>query len=108
MGVVSIDLLETGMILAGDVFDRTGRLLLGSGTELTGKHLVIFRTWGVREANVSGMNDCEAPVQLPPDVTMDDLRAIEKELEPYFRHSGVDHPAIQELLRLAATKKVQK
>lgn len=106
MGMVSIDVLETGMLLASDVHDRTGRLLLGAGTVLTMKHLVIFRTWGVREADVAGTNDCEAPLQLPPDVTMDDLLTAEKELEPFFRHAGLDHPAVQELLRLSATRKV--
>lgn len=106
MGMVSIDALEVGMLLAADVLDRTGRLLLGSGAELNAKHLVIFRTWGVREADIAGINDYEAPVQLPPDVTLEDLLAVEKELEPFFRHAGLTHPAVQELLRLAATKKV--
>ncbi len=78
MGMVSIDALEVGMLLANDVHDRTGRLLLGTGAALTAKNLVIFRTWGIREADIAGMNDCEMPVQLPPDVTMDDLLAVEK------------------------------
>jgi len=105
MGMVPIDSLETGMTLAGDVFDRTGRMLLGSGTELTGKHLTIFRTWGVVEVNIEGVNDSETAVQLPPDITMEELLAAEKELEPRFRHAGLDNPVIQELLRIAAAKK---
>lgn len=36
------------MVVGADVQDRHGRLLLGAGTELTRKHLMVFRTWGHR------------------------------------------------------------
>ena len=106
MGKVAIENIETGMILASDVHDRSGRMLLGAGAELTQKHLVIFRTWGVLEADIAGQGD-EAFDQLPADVDPLELAAAELALAPLFRHTNQNHPAISELMRIAALRKVQ-
>ncbi|TWJ33415.1 hypothetical protein JN12_00089 [Geobacter argillaceus] len=106
MGMVPIDTLETGMVLATDVQDSTGRLLLGSGVELTQKHLVIFRTWGVEEADIAGIDDVDRSVPLPPEVTQSQLEETEQSLTSLFRHANTNHPAIRELLRLAAISKI--
>lgn len=107
MGKVAIDSIETGMVLASDVHDRSGRLLLGAGAELTPKHLVIFRTWGVLEADITGQGNEETTDQIPSDVDPLELAAAGQALAPLFRHTNRDHPAIIELLRLAALRKVQ-
>lgn len=107
MGKVAIENIETGMVLASDVQDRSGRMLLGSGAELTQKHLVIFRTWGVLEADIVGHGSDEAVDQIPPDIDSLELAAVEEELAPHFRHTTRGHPAIIELIRLAALRKVQ-
>ena len=106
MGKVAIENIETGMVLAGDVHDRTGRMLLGAGAELTQKHLVIFRTWGVLEADIAGQGDDEAASQIPADVDPVELAAAEQELAHLFQHANRTHPAIIELMRLAALRKV--
>lgn len=106
MGMVPIDNLEVGMVLAADVHDRTGRLLLGTGSALTRKHLMIFRTWGVEEADIEGVEGDELTAQLPADVTREVLDGAIASLEPHFRHAGMGNSAIRELLRLAALKKV--
>lgn len=105
MGTVSIENIETGMVLASDVRDRSGRMLLVAGVELTQKHLVIFRTWGVLEADIAGHGNDVAD-QMPTDVDPIQLAAAEEALIPLFRHTNRDHPAILELMRLAALKKV--
>lgn len=107
MGKVAIENIEVGMVLAGDVHDRSGRLLLGAGAELTQKHLVIFRTWGVLEADIEGQgseNSCDA---IPADVDPLELAAAEREIAPLFCHTNINHPAIIELIRIAALRKVQ-
>lgn len=95
------------MVLASDVHDRSGRMLLGAGAELTQKHLVIFRTWGVLEADIAGLGDDEAAEQIPADVDPQELVAAELALAPLFRQTNREHPAIVELMRLAALRKVQ-
>ncbi len=106
MGKVAIENIETGMVLASDVCDRSGRMLLGAGAELTQKHLVIFHTWGVLEADISGHGSDEVPDQIPADVDPMELADAEEELAPLFRHTNRNHPAIIELMRLAALGKV--
>ena len=107
MGKVAIENIETGMVLASDVRDRSGRMLLGAGAELTQKHLGIFRTWGVLEADIAGLGNDDAADQIPADVDPLELAAAEQALVPLFRHTNLKHPAIIELIRLAALRKVQ-
>lgn len=107
MGLLPIDNLEIGMVLASDVLDRTGRMLLGAGAELNQKHLTIFRTWGVVEADIAGIDYANDESPLPPEVDPAALAAAEKELLPLFSYAGTEHPALRELLRLAAIRRVQ-
>lgn len=107
MGTVAIDNIESGMVLASDVHDRSGRMLLGAGAELTQKHLTIFRTWGVLEADIAGQGSDNAADPIPADVDPLELAAVEQELAPLFMHTNRVHPAIVELMRLAALRKVQ-
>lgn len=107
MGLVSIDNLEIGMVLAGDVMDRNGRMLMGAGAELTQKHIVIFRTWGIFEVDIAGIDYEEEASPLPAEVDPAAVAAAEDSLLPLFHHSGTEHPAIRELLRIAAIRKVQ-
>lgn len=106
MGKVAIEHIETGMVLAGDVLDRSGRMLLGAGAELTPKHLVIFRTWGVLEADIVGHGSDEGNL-LPADIDPLELAAAERDIAPLFRFTNREHPAIIELMRLAALRRVQ-
>jgi hypothetical protein len=103
---MAIESIEAGMVLASDVRDRSGRMLLGAGAELTQKHLVIFRTWGVPEVDISGRGS-DAADQIPADVDPLQLAAAEEALIPLFRNTNLGHPAVIELMRLAALRKVQ-
>lgn len=82
-------------------------MLLGAGAELTPKHLVIFRTWGVLEADIEGQGDEGGSDAIPADIDPEALAAAEQSITPLFRHSNMTHPAIAELFRLAAIRKVQ-
>ncbi len=106
MGMLPIDNLQVGMVLASDVQDRTGRMLLGAGAELTQKHLTIFRTWGVAEVDIAGVDYSDDEPPLPAEVDPAALAAAEEALMPLFCYSGTDHPALRELLRLAAIRRV--
>ncbi len=107
MGLVQIDNIEVGMVLASDVKDRNGRMLLGAGAELTQKHLVVFRTWGIVEVDIAGIDYAQEESSVPAEMDPAAVAAAEEELRPRFLHSGTEHPALKELLTLAAIKKVQ-
>jgi hypothetical protein len=101
---VAIDNLVAGMVLKSNVCDRSGRLLLPEGAELTEKHLQIFRTWGILEAEIVGDSDSEATGQddeIDPEV----LAEAEAAVKPLFVHNDLEHPAIKELLRLCIARK---
>ena len=100
MGKILTDNLASGMILGADVRDRSGRLLLGTGTMLSDRHLYILRTWGVIEVEIAGADDGgkghNSAITIEPAL----WSAIEKEIAPLFRHADNTHPAIMELMRL--------
>jgi len=56
MGVINLEDLESGMVLAADAKARNGRVLLNAGSVLTEKHLHIFKAWGVTEADIQGVS----------------------------------------------------
>ncbi len=105
MGRLLVDCLETGMVLQRDVHDRNGRLLLGTGTELSGKHLMILRAWGVEEVHIEGIEDGDCSGNLPAELSTEAIAEATRSLEPLFMHAGTDHPFIRELLRLAVIRK---
>jgi hypothetical protein len=105
VGLTQIDSLEVGMTLANDVHDRTGRLLLGAGVELSRKHLMVLRTWGVMEVSIVGREDDAPKNHLPAEITHEQLDTAMAALEPLFCNCDLQHPVMRELHRLAALRK---
>lgn len=99
MPYMSIDQLEPGMILATDVTDTNGRLLLSEGQEITHKHLNIFKMWGVPEVQVkqSEERDPENNHTLDPEA----MRQVAAILKPAFADNDLTHPATAEIFRQA-------
>lgn len=105
MATVPIDHLSAGMVLKSSVCDRSGRLLLPEGAELTEKHLQIFRTWGILEAEVVGESDSETGGRDHDEISPEALAAAEAEMSRLFMHNDPEHPAIKELLRICIVRK---
>lgn len=100
MSKVSAENLIPGMVLAADVRDRNGRLLLKEGVELTDKHLHILRTWGTVEADIVNAGDHQENSAIATAIAPEVWAAIEGEIIPLFHHTDLNHPAIKELLRI--------
>lgn len=97
MTILTTPHLRPGMTLAGDVRDMRGRLLLGQGELISDKHLKIFRTWGITEADVvTPEGDQERP--LPPHAFEPELhvQAVAYARDK-FAHNDLTHPFINEL-----------
>ena len=93
--------------MADDVHSRTGRLLLAKGLELTDQQLLIFRTWGIQDVEIDDSNNkLEEMESLPHQASKEQLEKAIAELKPIFGLVDVHHPFFQELLRIAAHKKV--
>lgn len=93
------------MVVSADVHDRNGRFLLGAGTELTQKHLMVFRTWGIAEVDIIGADEGDSAPSLPPEVSLESLDEAERALAPLFKLSNTDHPVMAMLFRFATLKK---
>ena len=106
MALVHIDNLAPGMVLSRSICDRSGRLLLPSGAELTEKHFSIFRMWGVLEAEIVGETVAEEP-EATPNQELDPvlLSSARQEVERLFVHNDPNHPAIKELLRVCIDRR---
>jgi hypothetical protein len=105
MGNVLIDNLVAGMIVASDVFDRSGRLLLGAGVELNDTHRRMFRSWGIPEVDIVGCDTQETTQPVDNGIDAQRLQEMEAELKPRFRNTNLAYPAMGELFRLCLLRK---
>lgn len=108
MAILNLDELRQGMVLAAAVRDRSGRVLLAAGQEITEKSLRIFKMWGVTEAEIQGVNQEEAAALHPADVDPEALRAAETRAAELFKYCRLGSPMIRELFRLATIRAARK
>ena len=108
MAILSIDNLEAGMVLKSAVCDRSGRLLLPAGVELAAKHLKIFLTWGVSEADIEGDEIIADDLGASGDTGNDPLALAEAQhvIEQLFIHNDPQHPLIHELKRICVARRM--
>ena len=59
MGLVAVADLEPGMVVAKDVKDQGGRIMLRAGNEISEKHLGILKKWGIHDVDVEGHGEEE-------------------------------------------------
>ena len=96
---VTLEQLRPEMVLAADIVDGGGRLLLPAGTALTEKHVRYCQMWGVLEADIASGEG--PPIEAEPVIDPARLAAAEAIVRPRFRHVDASHPVIEILLRHA-------
>lgn len=105
MARIPIEAISPGAVLAKDVRDRQGRLLLSSGRELTARTLESLRFWGVGFLDVLGdVQVPEAEAAVPPEI----LARAAAEVEEHFANAGPAHPFLDALRRLAAERRARE
>lgn len=105
MGLVKINQISPGMELAEDLRDSRGRFLLPGGAGLTARDIRVLKMWGVVEANIEGIGAESVEDTAAREIDSAMMEMAEKTARRRFRHSGTDHPATQELLRLCTLRK---
>jgi len=108
MGVINLESIEAGMVLAADAKARNGRVLLPAGNALTGKHLQIFKAWGVTEADIEGVTRQDVAAAAESQVEPRLLERAQAILQERFRHVEDGHPFAEELRRLCLLRTVKK
>lgn len=92
------------MKLSGDVRNFDGLILLSQGTSLTDKHIETFKAWGVSEAPIrEGNGHPREEEKIDPRLSAQ----VQAEMDELFRYANKDHPAVEEMLRLAVLYKLK-
>lgn len=97
MPFVSISQLKPGMVIAADVTDSNGRLLLSEGKAITANHMTIFKMWGVPEVSVQQSDESPVDTDGPLDPGL--MRQVAESLKIYFAANDLTHPAVAEIFR---------
>ena len=99
MNAVHTDKLKPGQVLAEEVRDINGRLLLASGNEIQPNHIRIFKMWGISEVNIAGA--ASRKDQFDPELDPELVEQARASMTILCRHTDMEHPVIKEIFKLA-------
>ena len=99
MYAVPTDKLKPGKILAQEVRDISGRLLLARGNEIGDNHIRIFKIWGVSEVTVEG--PAQGNEKFDPEFNPEIFEQVIETAKTLFRHADLDHPVIKKIFNLS-------
>jgi hypothetical protein len=106
MARMLLETLTAGMKLSKPVFNMNGVLLLRAEEVLTAKHLEIFKTWGIREADVLRADGTEPEALADATVSPEVRAAVEREIAHRFRRANVKADAAMATIMLVATRRL--
>lgn len=90
------------MRLEEDVLDRSGRLLATADTELTDRHIRVFKSWGIAQARIThGQPDI--PAGQPP-ISIEARQQAMAAAQHLFRLANLEHPAMARLHALSVER----
>jgi hypothetical protein len=109
MGLMSIADVQPGMVLASPVYSPQEIMLLQEGTHITAKHIFLFKTWGVLEVAIKGIEGKDVINKDPagPDPDNEELTRRQKALEHRFSNV-LDNEIMAEIFRVAKEQLVEK
>jgi len=107
MGIINLEDIQVGMVLACDVRERSGRVLLAGGSVITEKHLKVFRMWGITEADISDVEKEEIAANIVAQLDPFLFRDVEGRVRERFRLADMEHPFMKELFRLVTLREVR-
>lgn len=97
MGIISVEKVEPGMVLAEKVMTPKRMMLLPEGVELTAAHLITFQTWGITEVNIVGEDGGDADNEMSEE----ERAAAEEELRFIFKHNDLTKTLAKNIFDLA-------
>lgn len=106
MGVLNIDDLKAGMVLAEDVTNKHGDVLLVKGSEVSEKHIMVLKAWGVTDVNVEGVDRAQVEREETQGLSPEAVASVDEELKELFPDFG-DDPLMQEIYRVVKKFKMR-
>ena len=108
MKIIKLKNILPGMILAKDVKDRTGRVLLIAGNRLSENHTKIFRAWGITEICTESDVSSKDLEKKEVDTQSPAYKKVEKKLRELFRYTDMNNPVVKELFQLSLERKMKE
>ncbi len=108
MGLVNIDFVEPGMVLATDLLTPEGRFLLPKDAVLEAGTIKTCKAWGVRQADVAGQDQQRLHEAKMATIDPERLERSRLILQPWIRNANMDHPAMAEIARIAVERTAQQ
>lgn len=102
MAKIKVEKLQPGMVSAADIKNMDGMLLLPAGCELTERHALILKTWGITEVAVeSADGQTDSPESLTlTEISPERLNTLKARFWQYDETNLVHN----EILRLIARR----
>jgi len=99
MGMLSINDLKAGMVLAQPVQNRHGAVILGKGNVLTEKHINSFKTWGITGVSIRDIDSDQVIQQEMEALPNDVVESIERKLDELFPPFEAN-PVMEEIYKI--------
>jgi len=94
MFAVPTNKLKPGKILAEEVRDINGRLLLARGNEIEDNHIRIFKIW-----NIEG--PARGSEKYDPKLNPETFEQIRETVTHRFQHTDLEHPLVKKIFNIA-------
>ena len=99
MGMLNINDLKAGMVLAQSAVNRHGVVILAEDNILTEKHINYFKSWGISEVDIKDI-DCDQVIKQAMETLSNDVvESIEKELDELFPPLE-DNPVMEKIYKI--------
>ena len=99
MGMLNINDLKAGMVLAQSAVNRHGVVILAEDNILTEKHINYFKTWGLSEVDIKDI-DCDQVIKQEMETLSNDVvESIERELDELFPPLE-DNPVMEKIYKI--------
>jgi len=99
MGVLNIDDLRGGMVLAENILNKHGNILIKKGNILSEQNVMILKAWGITQISVEGVDQKQVDQQQIQALPAEVVDSIEKELREFFPDYG-DNQVMKEIYRV--------
>lgn len=99
--------LIPGMVVAQDVKNMHGRLLVPAGAKTSAKLLKVFKIWGVSEVFIKGVSTARKKADLMENLDPRRRKEIENEIQTLFCRQDRGDPFIKELIKICIRRKLK-
>lgn len=107
MGILSTNDLKAGMVLAQAALNKHGTVILGEGSVLSEKHIGFFKSWGIPEVDIQGIDSDQLVKREMEALSSDTVEAIERELDDLFPPCEA-HPVMGEIYKIVKKMRLRE